>query len=155
VRGKTLRKLLISLAIVVSTSLHWRASDRADVMAVVHRWTDAFSKSGFNTGIAPCAEDAVVIDDLQPHVWQGPGACSRWFKTFAAWAAKAGVSDAAITLGKIRHLDVDGGFAYLVAPVTLSYNKAGKTVDFTGIITLTFRKEKSDWRVSGVAWADR
>ena len=150
-----MRKLLISLAIVMSAGTPVAASDRADVMEVVHRWTDAFSTSGFNTDIAPCAEDAVVIDDLQPHVWQGPGACSRWFKTFEAWAAKAQVSNAVITLGKIRHLDVDAGFAYLVAPVTLSYKKAGKPVNFLGILTLTLRKEKSDWRVSGMAWADR
>lgn len=81
--------------------------------------------------------------------------CTRWFNAFEAWTVKAGVSKAVITLEKIRHLDVDGEFACLLAPVALSYNKAGKVVNFPGIVTLTLRKEKSDWHISGMAWADR
>ena len=150
-----MRNLLIAIAMVMSTSTPVAASDNADVIAVVDRWTDAFSRRGFNTDIAPCAEDAVVIDDLPPHVWQGPGACSKWFKAFEAWASKAGVTNGVIILGEIRHLDFAGGFAYLVAPVTLSYIKAGKPVNFLATITMTLRKRESGWRVSGVAWADQ
>jgi ketosteroid isomerase-like protein len=149
------RNLLIAIALMVSSATPVAASDNAEVIAVIHRWTDAFSQRSFNTDIAPCAEDAVVIDDLPPHVWQGPGACSKWFKDFEVWASKAGVSNAVITLGEIRHLDFDGGFAYLVAPVTLSYIKAGKPTDFRGTITLTLRKGQPGWRISGVAWADQ
>lgn len=79
----------------------------------------------------------------------------RLVKAFEAWASKAGVTNAVISLGEIRHLDFDGGFAYLVAPVTLSYIKAGKPVDFLGMITMTLRKRESGWRISGVAWADQ
>ena len=150
-----MRNVLITGLIVISTLAPVAASDQADVMEVVRRWADAFTQGSFDTGIALCAEDAVVIDDLQPHVWQGPGACSRWFKAFEAWASKARVTNAAITLGKLRHLDIDVGFAYLVAPVTLSYTKAGKPVNFPGTITLTLHKGESGWRVSGVAWADQ
>ena len=146
-----MRNLLIAIAMGMSTSTPVAASDNADVIAVVHRWADAFSRRSFNTDIAPCAEDAVVIDDLPPHVWQGPGACSNWFKAFAAWASKAGVTNAAIKLGEIPHLDVEGGFAYLVAPVTLSYIKGGNPVHFPGMITMTLQKRESGWRVSGVA----
>ena len=84
-----MRNLLITLAIVVSTPVPVAASDDADVIAVAQRWADAFSHSSFNADNTPCAEDAVVIDDLAPHVWQGPGACSRWFKTFEDWASTA------------------------------------------------------------------
>jgi ketosteroid isomerase-like protein len=149
------RELLIAISIAVSTATPVAASDNTDVMEVVHRWTDAFARRSFETGIAPCAEDAVVIDDLQPHVWHAPRACSRWFKAFEVWAAKAAVTDAAITLGEVRHLDIDGGSAYLVAPVTLSYIKAGQPVNFPGIITMILRKGESGWQVSGVAWADQ
>jgi len=149
------RNLLIAIALTMSTSTPVSASDNADVIAVVHRWTDAFVRRSFNTDIAPCAEDAVVIDDLPPYVWQGPGACSNWFKAFEAWTSRAGVTNAVITLGEIRHLDFDGGFAYLVAPGTLSYIKAGKPVNFFGTITMVLRKRESDWRISGVAWADQ
>jgi ketosteroid isomerase-like protein len=155
VEENAVRNLLIAIAMAMVTFTPVAASDNTEVIAVVHRWTDAFSRRSFNTDISPCAEDAVVIDDLPPHVWQGPGACSDWFKAFEAWASKAGVTNAVITLGEIRHLDFDGGFAYLVAPVTLSYIKAGKPVNFLGMITMTLRKRESGWRISGVAWADQ
>lgn len=150
-----MRILVIAIALLMSPATPVVASDNTEVMEVVHRWTDAFSQRSFNTDIAPCAEDAVVIDDLQPHVWQGPGACSKWFKAFDAWASKAAVTNAAIRLGRIRHLDFDAAFAYLVAPVTLSYTKAAKPVNFPGVITMTLRRGESGWRVSGVAWADQ
>lgn len=67
-----MRNLLIAIAMAMVPSTPVAASDNTEVIAVVHRWTDAFSRRSFNTDIAPCAEDAVVIDDLPPHVWQGP-----------------------------------------------------------------------------------
>ena len=154
-RGEVVRNVLIAIAMALSTSAPVAASDKTDVLETVHRWTDAFGRGSFNTGIAPCTGDAVVIDDLQPHVWQGPGACSSWFKAFEAWASKAAVTNAVITLGAIRHLDFDAGFAYLVTPVTLSYIRAGKPVDFPGTLTLILRKAESGWGISGVAWADQ
>jgi hypothetical protein len=44
--------------------------------------------------------------------------------------------------------------ATVVAPVTLSYIKAGKPVNFLGMLTMTLRKRESG-RISGVAWADQ
>jgi ketosteroid isomerase-like protein len=149
------RNFLIAIAMVMATPTPVAASDKADVVAVIHRWTEAFSQHSFKTDISRCAEDAVIIDDLPPHVWQGPGACSEWFKAFETWASKAGVTNAVITLGETRHLDLGGGFAYLVAPVTLAYTKAGKPVNFLGVVTLTLRKGESGWRISGMAWADQ
>lgn len=151
---KAVRNLLVAVMVATSAGAPAAASDTADVLEVVHRWTDAFNRGDFNTDIAPCAEDVVVIDDLQPHVWQGPGACSRWYKAVEAWTAKAAVTKPSIALGKARHLDFDAGYAYLVAPVTLSYIKAAKPVNVRGIITMTLHNGESGWRVSGVAWAD-
>jgi ketosteroid isomerase-like protein len=148
------RNILIATLILMSNLAPVAASDNTDVTEVVRRWTDAFARGSFDTDIAPCAEDAVVIDDLQPHVWQAPSACSKWFKAFAAWASKAGATNAVIRVGRIRHLDIGSGFAYLVAPVTLSYTRAGKAVNSPGTITLTLHKRESGWRVSGMAWAD-
>ncbi|HEX5124511.1 MAG TPA: hypothetical protein VFV97_14810 [Rhodanobacteraceae bacterium] len=150
-----MRNVRIAIAVLMATAAPSMASDRTDVMEAVHRWTDAFGRGTFATESAPCTADAVVIDDFQPHVWQGPGACSAWFNAFEAWASKASVTDAVIKVGAIRHLDFDAGFAYLVAPVTLSYVKAGRPVDLLGTLTLTLRKRETVWLVSGVAWADR
>ena len=149
-----MRSLLMLMAMVLTTSLP-AATDSSDVMAVVHGWTDAFKQGTFATGIAPCSEDAVIIDDFPPHVWQPPQACSKWYEAFEAWASKNGVTQAALMLGEIRRLDVGASSAYLVAPVTLSYLKGREPVNFAGTITLTLRKQESGWRVTGMAWADQ
>ena len=150
-----MRNVFIGIAMALATCTPVFASDHGDVIAVLQHWADAFGSGSFNTAIAPCAEDAVVIDDLPPHVWQGRGACSEWFKTFETWAASAGVTNARISVGKIRHLDFDGDFAYLVAPVTLSYIQKDKAVKFPGTITISLRKRLDGWRISGLAWADQ
>ena len=150
-----MRNLLIAIAFAVPASAPVAASESADVIATVHRWADAFTRRSFDTDIAPCAADAVVIDDLPPHVWQGPTACSMWFKAFEAWASKAGATGATLTVGEIRHLDIDGDVAYLVGPVTLSYIRADKPVNFPGLLTMTLRKRGFAWQVSGLAWADQ
>jgi ketosteroid isomerase-like protein len=150
-----MRKVLFAGALLMATATPVGASDKTDVMEIAHRWTDAFNSGSFNTDIAPCTEDSVVIDDLQPHVWQGSGACSNWYKAVMSWAAKAAVTNATITLGQTLHLDFDGRYAYLVAPVKLAYIKAGKPVALPGIISMTLHKVESGWRVSGAAWADQ
>src|SRR5579862_4906404 len=117
-RGReTVHKLLIAVVLATLTGAPAVASDEADVLATVHRWTEAFNHASFATDIAPCTEDAVVIDDLQPHVWQAPRACSRWYEAVKAWTVKAAVTKPAIAIGKPRHLDFEAGYAYLVAPV--------------------------------------
>jgi hypothetical protein len=154
-QGQTMRKVLLAAVIAMWMATPVEAADTADVIAVAHQWTEAFNRGGLDSDGAPCASDAVVIDDLRPHVWQGPGACSKWYKAVMSWAAHAGVTGPTIKLGGTRHLDVGSGYAYLVAPVTLSYLKSARPVDFLGIMTMTLHKGKNGWRVSGMAWADR
>ncbi|MBV9622187.1 MAG: nuclear transport factor 2 family protein [Gammaproteobacteria bacterium] len=151
-----LRTVVIAVAaLLAALSVAAVASEQAEVRLTAQRWAEAFRSGHFETTNAPCDDDAVVIDDLPPHLWQGPGACSRWYKAFAAWAATAAVTDADITLGATSHLEINSGYAYLVAPVTLSFLKAGKPVRDTGVLTMSLRRVDSGWRISGFAWADQ
>ncbi|MBS0578122.1 MAG: DUF4440 domain-containing protein [Proteobacteria bacterium] len=152
-----MRTVLILIVLGMTGSAQAATADHTDIEAAVQRWAVAFSSGSFARDNTPCAEDAVVIDDLPPHVWQGPGACSRWFDAFKAWATKNAATEAAISFGPMRHLDVEGAVAYLVAPVTLSYRRAGQRVNFPGTITITLRTQEpgSGWRITGAAWADQ
>jgi ketosteroid isomerase-like protein len=131
------------------------ASDKTDAMAVVHKWVDAFNKSDGKTGASYCADGTLIIDDFAPHTWQGSGACASWYKDYEAWAAKAEVTASSVTLGKPHHLDIDSGYAYLVAPTTLTYTKAGKPVTDKGLVTMSLKKGSSGWQITGWAWADQ
>jgi hypothetical protein len=152
---RTLLGILAAAATVSLPSNSALASDEADVTLIAHEWADTFGNGGFSKSNSPCTEDAVVIDDLPPHVWQGPGACSKWYKAFLAWAARADVTHATITLGATSHLEINSGYTYLVAPVSLSFLKGSKPGKDLGIVTMSLRKADTGWRISGLSWADQ
>jgi ketosteroid isomerase-like protein len=131
------------------------ASDKADVMAVVQKWADSFNSSDLEAGRAVCSPDAVVLDDFPPHVWQGSDACGKWFKGYSAMAVKASITEGKIVVGVPRHLDIESSFAYLVAPVALSFNKGSKPVKDKGVITMALHKGDAGWLITGWAWADQ
>jgi hypothetical protein len=62
---------------------------------------------------------------------------------------------ATVTLGKARQLEADAGYAYLVAPTTLTFTKAGKQITDKGMVTMTFKKSSNGWQITGWAWADQ
>lgn len=141
-----MKKLAAVMAVAVFASGAASASDKTDAMAVVVKWVDAFNKGDGKTGSSYCADAASIIDDFAPHVWQGSGACASWYKDYAAFAAKAQITDASVALGKARHFDIDSGYAYLVTPTTLTYTKAGKPVTDKALVTMSLKKVVPDGR---------
>jgi len=153
--GRVMKALAVVIAVAVFSSGPASASDKTDAMAVVQKWVDAFNKGDGKTGSSYCAEGALIIDDFAPHVWQGSGACANWYKDYTAFAAKAEITAASVTLGKPHHLDIDSGYAYLVTPTTLTYTKAGKPATDKAIVTMSLKKGTSGWQITGWAWADQ
>ena len=148
-------KLAIALVVALIASGAANASDKTDVMAVVHKWVDAFNNGDSKGGAAICADGAVIIDDFAPHVWQGSGTCAAWYKDYTAFAAKAEMAAASVKLGKARHLEADAGYAYFVAPTTFTFTKAGTPTTDNAIVTMTFKQSSSGWQITGWAWADQ
>ena len=106
-----MQKIAAIIALVVFACGVASASDKTDVMAVVHKWADAFNKGDAKTGASYCADGALIIDDFAPYVWQGSGACAGWYKDYEAFAAKAQITATSVTIGKTHHLDIDSGYA--------------------------------------------
>lgn len=131
------------------------ATDKGDAMAIVTKWVDAFNKGDAKTASSYCTDSAVVLDDFAPHIWQGTGACAAWYKDYFPFAEKNQITGASVTLGKVRHLDVDAGYAYLVTPITLTSTKAGKPAVDKAIVTMSLKKDSSGWKITGWAWADQ
>ncbi len=146
---------LAVFAMAVLAFMPASASDKADVTAVVQKWADSFNSGDLEARRAVGAPDAVVLDDFPPHVWQGSGACGQWFKGYVAMAAKASTTTGKIVVGVPRHLDVESGFAYLVAPVTLTLNKRSKPVSDKGVIAMALHKGDAGCRITGWTWVDR
>ncbi len=147
--------MVVALAVTMLVVAPAGATDAAAVMPVIHRWVDGFNSGDANSAAAACADETSLIDDFPPHEWHGPGACARWFADFQKMAGSDGITHAAITVGKPSHVELSVDFAYVVAPVTLSFQHKGRSVLDDGILTVTLHKGASGWRLTGWAWSDR
>jgi ketosteroid isomerase-like protein len=150
-----MRKLFLGLAVSALACGSVSASEKTDAMAAVHKWLDSFNSGDVKSMSSMCTEDAVVVDDFPPHVWQGGGACANWAKGYAAFAAKGSITEPNVTLGKSRHLNVEAGYAYLVAPTIYTYKVSGKPVKDAGMVSMILHKSSSGWQISAWAWADQ
>jgi hypothetical protein len=147
-------KLIAILSVAAFAAAPVAASDKTDVMAVVHQWVDGFNKGDTKSALAACADEGAIIDDIPPHEWHGSGVCSKWMSAYDAWATKNGITDGNATPGKARHIDVDGSSAYVVLPMTLTFKDHNKPMKEPGaLVTMSLTKGDSGWRITGWSWA--
>ena len=145
-------KVVIAVAIAVVGAGPVVASQETDVMAPVRQFVDGFNKSDIKMAQGACADETFIIDDFPPHEWRGSGATSKWFHDLTAMGKKYDMSDAFVTLGKPRRVDVTGAHAYVVVPVNLRYNEKGRVVKTTGLMTLALHNGIESWRIAAWAW---
>jgi hypothetical protein len=129
------------------------ASDATDVMGAVDQYVQSYNKGDLNAWNGMCAANIVIIDDFTPHVWQGANACSDWWHGLDAGLKHDGITDGAVTHGKALHLNVSGGYAYVVLPSHFTFKKKGKTTSSPAVWTLTLHKTDGSWKITGWAWA--
>ena len=119
-----MQKLLFALAIGTVILSPAVASDREDAISIVHRWIKGFNNADLKMIVSACATETSMIDDFPHHEWHGVGACAKWFGDFQTMAKSAGLSRSAIAIGDSSHVEMSPSFAYVVAPVTLSFEPA-------------------------------
>lgn len=144
-----MHKIVVCFVVGIITIAPALASDKADVMAVVHQWASP------DTIVSTCADEASVIDSVPPYEWHGPGACSRWHSDYVAFAKQNAVTDGHATVGKARHIEVTGDHAYVVAPIAYSYKQGGKDMQEQATGTFVLQKSASGWRVTGWTYSAR
>lgn len=142
----------VALAVFFVTSA--AASDRTDVMSVVHQWIEAFDKGEMKSFVSLCADQSSILDDFPPYEWQGPGACAKWWSDNDALGKTNEITDGFVTLGKPLELHVTGDHAYVVTRDDFTYKVKGKPMKQAGSIhTFVLQKTNSGWRITGEAWA--
>ena len=149
-----MRAIFIALSVGVLLAGPAAATDKTDVMSVVHHWVAAFNKGDMPSMAAECADQASIIDDFAPHVWTGAGACARWSSDFQDFAKAGDITAPFVTLGKPWHVDITADRAYVVAPTKFSYKQKGSPVLERGIVIIAMQKGAAGWHITGWAWAD-
>lgn len=130
------------------------AAQKSEIMSMVTRFVDAFNKGDAAGITAACAEKTSIIDEFPPYEWQGAGACMKWMNDWSADAEKRVISDALVTLGKARHIDVTGNRAYVVMPADYTFKMDGKPMKEAGAtMTLVLRKGDTGWKATAWTWS--
>lgn len=129
------------------------ASDKTDVRKAIDQYVQAVNKNDQKTWAGMCADNAVIIDDFAPHVWQGANACSSWWTAFAEEIKQAGITDGKLKPGKAWQLNVAGDHAYVVLSTNFVYKEKGKPTTNQGVWTLSLHKQNGTWKISGWSWA--
>jgi len=150
-----MRKLLVLTVVVLLLTVLAAASEQSDAMATVNQFVNGFNHHDVKAALAACAEQASIIDDFAPYHWSGPGGCSAWVDAYHAWAKQNGVTDAIVTLGRPRDVEVVGDMAYVVVPADFAYKQNGKpTRGETGaMFTLVLHKGASGWLITAWTWS--
>jgi ketosteroid isomerase-like protein len=148
-------RVLSTLALAAFLIASAAASERTDVMSVVHQWIDALDRGDMKSFVALCTEETSILDDIPPYEWRGPGACARWWSDNDAFGKNNDITDVFVTLGKPLQLYVTGDRAYVVTRDEFTYKLKGNPMKQTGSVhTFVLRKGGSGWRITGEAWAD-
>jgi len=147
-----MRKTFIAIVLATLAAGAAAASDQTDALAFLHQWVDAFNKSGDVKSLptSTCADQASLLDTVPPYAWVGEGACTKWLANFNAFAKSNELTDMSASLGKIRHFEITGDRAYLVAPVVFTYKLKGKPTKESGWWTVGLQRSASGYRVN--AW---
>jgi ketosteroid isomerase-like protein len=149
-----MQRILVSLVVALFASGAVSAAEKTDVMTVLHKWVDSFNAGDSKTMSSMCSDDAVVIDDFSPHIWQGSGACANWGKDYDAFAKTSVITEPKVAMGKAKHFEADASYAYLVAPFTYTFKKDGKPVTEPAMVTISLHKAAGGWKITGWAWGD-
>ncbi len=148
-----MRAVILGAAIAMAASPALAAGN-GEITAVVKQYGHGVA-AGDAKSSALCTSPAVVIDDFAPHVWQGPNACADWQAGLNAMIKKAGMTDAKVSIGPAKHLQVTGDVAYAVYPAVFSFKMKGKPQKEPGVWAFALKKSAAGWRISGWSWASQ
>jgi ketosteroid isomerase-like protein len=129
------------------------ASDKSDVLAVVHKWVDSFNKGDSASALANCADESAIIDDVSPYEWHGAGACKAWYKDLKAFLKKNDAVFDHSTVDKVLNFEITGDRAYAVVLATFTTKVKGAPHSEQGIWTFGMKKVGQAWRITGWTWA--
>lgn len=151
---RTVKFFGAALLVLLSLSTARAADDKAEALATVKAFDNAFNSGDAKAALGLCTTDAVIVDDFPPYLWRGDDTCKTWLDGLTEFDKQAGITDEKVTLGAPWRVSVTGGRAYIVLPATYTHKTKGKSVVESGaVFTCSLQKTTAGWRITGWAWA--
>ena len=129
------------------------ATPEAELLAPIHQFIDSFNKGdGAAAEAANVSTGVVIIDEVPPHLWQGPGAFKAWSKDLDTHDKNAGMTDQQVTLGKVNLTESTVDVAYVAMEAVYSYKQKGVATREPAHMTFALRKGAGGWKIAAWAW---
>lgn len=125
------------------------ASPRAEVMAPVNAFNDAFAKGDMKAAAATYAPDVSIVDEVPPYAWRGPNAFTTWLGDLQANDKKLSLTEEKLALGAPIRTESDGRHAYVVTPAVFTFTQSGKAMRENARMTFALRKGADGWKIAG------
>jgi ketosteroid isomerase-like protein len=149
-----MKTIVLAAAILGATawaSATWAAD--ATVEAPIHQFIDAFDKGDAKTaGGAFVTTGVSIIDEVPPHIWQGPGAFAAWAGDLGKYDKAHGMTGEAVTLGAVKREVVSGDTAYVIVAATYSFKQKGAAMKEPSQMTFALTKTAQGWKIAGWTW---
>jgi ketosteroid isomerase-like protein len=139
---------------LVGGALAQPSAGSAEPMATITRFTDAVNKGDAPGTLAAIGPNPVILDDLAPYSWQGPGAAGAWLTAMGANAQAKGMTQINMRLLQATRIEVEGANAYVVVPGVLTYTfKDGHTEHADGVLTFALQQQAGGaWKIGALTW---
>jgi ketosteroid isomerase-like protein len=142
--------LAASAVLIIATTGTALASDEPDVQSLVEKWVADMNKGDLKSAVAACAPQTAVVDGFPPYAWP---TCADWMKDYQKNSEATHAPLGTVSIGGPKYREFSGNRAYLIYPVTFSNTQSGKPVAYKGIWTITLRRAKGGWEITGSASA--
>jgi hypothetical protein len=130
------------------------ATPDPQLMAPIQKFIDSFNKGDTAAAAAThaTAADLAIIDEVSPHLWQGPQAFQAWSADLDSDAKKRGITDQAVTISAPTREETSGDHAYVVVPAVYTFKERGVAMREPAQFVFALRKDAGGWLIHGWAW---
>lgn len=124
----------------------------AKLEAPIHQFIDSFNKGDAKAAAAAHVAAPSIIDEVPPHLWQGPKAFATWAADLAKNDKAQGMSGESVALGDPTREVMAGSKAYVVVPATYSFTQKGVAMREVAQMTVALTKTAKGWKIAGWTW---
>jgi ketosteroid isomerase-like protein len=130
------------------------ATPSSELMAPIQKFIDSFNKGDAAAAAATHAAtaDLAIIDEVSPHLWNGPGAFQAWSAALEGDSKKHGLTDQLVTLSAPIREETDGSQAYVVVPAVYTFKERGVAMREAARMTFVLKKDAGGWPIHGWTW---
>jgi hypothetical protein len=150
IKAKQGRSLLFA-ALLGGTTLQARA--QFTPVEAARQFLAAFN-AGDNSKVAALASanGIAIVDEFAPHLWVGKSAFATWSADYDKDAKAKGITEPAVSMEAPLVNTIDGDTAYLVCPMTYTYNLKGIPMREPARMAMVLHKESGAWRFTAWTW---